>query len=518
MQNCVDLAVAHARINDISNNLSLKSLCELYTGRCLSKNILIIRSNWGGEHGGLSPSQIEYAANDSEASFDVCEKILESISCNPSERIHFLSSCLNIDKPQVTGKMKNEATRRKDVSADWCKGRIKPYYDNINVLNPSGDIVFTVDKTKAKWYVEKKKLATVVEWRGAGESREMATIQLTFSPNVEKYEDSHIRRNLDYFKSPKENICVVCGADQQLVRFAVVPLLYRKHFPSVYMSHNSYDLLLLCTTCFGKASAVYEKERAAVAKDFGIPLGHLTSSGVVELENEIKKFESSIDDGLIMKRMEDDLVAHHIHPCIQLSLMKEFCEVQYHRNMIIQIIRYANAIYNHYKSVGIIHDSRDDSGKRKNNAQPTSLPSERFIELKEYMEKHAYTYPFCKGEQKISSPEGVSLLLLNGKVSHQEVLRLFWLEKHPEIVDEIPPRTRTEKDETDNNLPVFEGHGFLVVRGLLKKYSDQGNWKVGKRGEHAVGQFIFRWRNVFLKHMEPKYLPDGWVPEDGILQ
>ncbi|PWU87415.1 hypothetical protein C4B63_92g108 [Trypanosoma cruzi] len=159
----------------------------------------------------------------------------------------------------------------------WCKGRAKPYYDNIFVYDAEMRLVFTVDKSKAEWYVYKKGLGKVIEWRETAveetqkTEKEIAAIQLNFSPDLSKYNDAHIRRNLDYFRQAKENQCVVCGEKKDLVRFAVVPLAYRKYFPSVYMSHNSYDLLLLCTVCFARARRLYDEERRRVAVDFGVP-------------------------------------------------------------------------------------------------------------------------------------------------------------------------------------------------------------------------------------------------------
>eukprot|EP00796_Vickermania_ingenoplastis_P001683 gene1683-1045_t len=521
---CVDLAVLHHMRSNPEPAQSLKSLCELYTQRTLAKDVLIIRSNWGGHFGPLSPSQIEYAANDSEASFDVCMKILETLSTAGDDRsaVDVLSSIpptTTSARPREKKKKKN-LNGSKEVAADWCKGRAKPYYDNISVLNPEGNVVFTVDKSKANWYVKKKGLAKVVEWRDEADGEKgIAVIQLTFSPDTAKYEDSHIRRNLDYFKLPKENMCVVCGEEENLVRFAVVPLVYRKHFPSVYMSHNSYDLLLLCTRCFSRASDLYEEERNSVAVDFGIPLAHLTIGGLATLSKSIKMLERSIDMEAATEDVEDDLVAHHLHPRIKLSVMKEFYEMQQHRNTIIQIIRYANALSKHYQTLARQGSS---TGADSTDTEMGVLPEERFDELQQYLEENAYTYPFCSWHQDCaptaSSPEGVESILQDGTAMYQDVLRRYWLECHPEILSEIPSTTRAEKVNGSRELPAFESHGFFVVRALLKKYGPYGNSVAGKNREHAVGQFIYRWRKFFLAQLKPEHLPEGWVAEDGILR
>ncbi|KEG07432.1 exonuclease 3-5 domain containing 2, partial [Trypanosoma grayi] len=297
---CVDLAVLARRLlpacEDVAGLRSLKALAARFAGTVLEKDILVTRSDWGGVLGPLSPLQVQYAAADAEASFDTCVGILREshvvegdealrAACGSEEALRSVGAVLQA----VSGvkPVTRKAHRKKygeDGNALWrCKGRAKPYYHNIFVYDAEMNLVFTVDKSKAEWYVYKKGLAKVTEWRDAGSGgesseprKEIAAIQLSFTPDFAKYNDAYIRRNLDYFRQPKENQCVVCGNASDLVRFAVVPLVYRKYFPSVYMSHNSYDLLLLCTACFAVARSFYDNERRCIAEDFGVPLAHLT--------------------------------------------------------------------------------------------------------------------------------------------------------------------------------------------------------------------------------------------------
>ncbi|CCW65438.1 unnamed protein product [Phytomonas sp. EM1] len=69
-----------------------------FAGIILDKDYSIIRSKWGGALGSLSKMQINYAAADAEASFDVCLGILVQaglVSANTSSPSSISStSCL----------------------------------------------------------------------------------------------------------------------------------------------------------------------------------------------------------------------------------------------------------------------------------------------------------------------------------------------------------------------------------------------------------------------------------------
>lgn len=132
-----------------------------------------------------------------------------------------------------------------------------------------------------------------------------------------------------------------------------------------------------------------------------------------------------------------------------------------------------------------------------------------------------------------------------GNVS-RGVLTRHWVLTHSELAATLPAVTRmeerqrerdsrdaTEKAENDTEdfgspsadtpvdgdaveMPFADSHAFLVVQLLLKKYgAAEGS---SKTAEHAVGQFIYRWRSSFVDSVQPQDLPRGWMPEDGILR
>ncbi|GET91274.1 hypothetical protein, conserved [Leishmania tarentolae] len=693
--NHTDQEVALVRTDSLR---SLKNMCSALTGRELGKDMAVVMSDWGGCHGALTPLQIEYAARDAEASYDVCVAILKgggfladnpiSAACSDNTTTHLpwcrvkeldCREVLDCCARSPSGAFEDASAALKDSgnssrgircdargtgvnssvpkepcttasgnprSSQWCKGRERPYYDNISVFNPDMHVVFTVDKTKADWYVNKKGLARVVQWRtpagvivseeeretfsGAVDSLEVTAIQLSFSPDFSRYNDVHIPRNMDYFRQPKENICVVCGSGGSLVRFAVVPLMYRRFFPSVYMSHNSYDLLLLCPHCFAKSRLLYDRLRQNIADDFGIPLVHLRGKQREEYASVIRKMEQTIDVLSIAyeetKSCALPTSGHadvperdcDLHPRLRLRGMQDFLSLMVHREILDKVFSFAKALHHHYGSLQRRGDACDSGFEEENivatldgaycpsgvptrrmrrdrrhrqktatarAAATTILPEERRKMMVDYLQTHASAYPFFvrhRGGDNLqagwqlqdavfhaendgaASAQGVRFILTGVSTvpetdgyacrdsagvqqgnSSRSVLTRYWVGEHPELLELCPTLTRAEErlrqpassdemrewdddvaqqsspsvDMTADNevpeVPYVDSHAFLVIRLLLEKYANASSHS--KTGDHAVGQFIFRWRSSFVEGMRPQHLPRGWHPQDGIL-
>lgn len=101
-----------------------------------------------------------------------------------------------------------------------CKrgARKKPLYTNCHLEANDGELLCTIDKKKAMWYVNKE-LGEIV-------SENPFTVRLNFEPAGRAVGETG-----KYYKMAKENKCVVCGHDKEYVRKNVVPRDYRKYFP-----------------------------------------------------------------------------------------------------------------------------------------------------------------------------------------------------------------------------------------------------------------------------------------------
>lgn len=113
-----------------------------------------------------------------------------------------------------------------------------PLYSNCVILSPDGSMLCRAGERRMNWYLQK----------GLAEktSDDPPTIKLLFEPAGGGDSDD------EYMLARKENVCVVCGAADDLTRHHVVPYSYRVHFPEFRKSHSSYDVLPLCIACHEK--------------------------------------------------------------------------------------------------------------------------------------------------------------------------------------------------------------------------------------------------------------------------
>lgn len=124
----------------------------------------------------------------------------------------------------------------------------KPIYGNTKVYDPDGNLLFLCINKKATWYLDRN-LATII-------NKEPLEIQLNFQPKGFGHQGDN------YALSEKMNKCVVCGRENDLTRHHIVPYTYRKHFPEQIKSHNSHDVVPICSKCH----AEYEEEHAIELK------------------------------------------------------------------------------------------------------------------------------------------------------------------------------------------------------------------------------------------------------------
>lgn len=107
-------------------------------------------------------------------------------------------------------------------------------YDNFKVLNIDDQLIFYCNQKKINYYLNKG-LAEIV-------SNDPITIRLNFKTNGDgNFGD-------DFYLQQRKNECVVCGQSGNLTSHHVIPICYRKHFPSDIKDHSYHDVLPLCVT------------------------------------------------------------------------------------------------------------------------------------------------------------------------------------------------------------------------------------------------------------------------------
>lgn len=142
-----------------------------------------------------------------------------------------------------------------------CK---KAPYEGGRMEAPDGTLLSFTDLKKSQWYLQKG-LATLI-------SEEPYTVRLNFEPSGRNQQGDEAWVDDQYYCTNRENKCVVCGHNENFLRFHVVPTLYRSHFPDSLKSHRSHDVLLMCFDCHNKASRHQDNLKNSIAKQYGCPL------------------------------------------------------------------------------------------------------------------------------------------------------------------------------------------------------------------------------------------------------
>lgn len=119
-----------------------------------------------------------------------------------------------------------------------CRHIIGSPYSNIIIVNCKGNLLATISKRKADWYI-KRKLAKEMVPPPPGYPR---AIKLNFEADVE--------RNPKPFEiNVNENKCVICGKENELTRHHVIPWVIRRYFPLKHKNYSRQWCVLLCVDC-----------------------------------------------------------------------------------------------------------------------------------------------------------------------------------------------------------------------------------------------------------------------------
>ncbi|PKK64358.1 hypothetical protein RhiirC2_756829 [Rhizophagus irregularis] len=157
-------------------------------------------------------------------------------------------------------------------------------YDNWKVYSSEGKLMFRCNSKKIAWYLSRNLANQIAH----------DSIQLNFqSKGLGHVGDA-------YHLEDKSNLCVCCGASEDLTMHHVVPDMYRRHMPEVLKSHASYDVLLMCK----------------IAINFNMPLNGNGQSRIRLYNNiKIKKAASALNRIGIpedrMRELKDILLTWH---------------------------------------------------------------------------------------------------------------------------------------------------------------------------------------------------------------
>lgn len=185
-------------------------------------------------------------------------------------------------------KQKAKEQKRKSIMEKYSIN--KPIYENCQILAPDGEILCKCDRKKIDWYLTKE-LATKI-------SEDPIIIKLNFEPNgrgISTYKGykGDPEQDNQYYVEYKKNQCVVCGKQENYLRFQIVPAKYRCFFPQKYKSHRSHDVLLLCFDCNEEAVKKQNQLKKQLSVEYDVPNdvmdeGYKTMQQLEELKKSSK--------------------------------------------------------------------------------------------------------------------------------------------------------------------------------------------------------------------------------------
>lgn len=187
-----------------------------------------------------------------------------------------------------------------------------PQYENCEVLNPGGQLMFRCCRKKAAWYLDRNLGKKVTD--------EPLTVQLTFIPKG----NGHV--NDPYYLQKMENRCVVCGSEESLTRHHIVPYCYRKFFPMNLKNHSSYDVIALCIPCHRSYEECATEFKKTLATQYSAPIN---GTGI-KYDKELARARGAASaillnrDKMPLKRQEELLDR------VKVYLQKEISEFDLH--------------------------------------------------------------------------------------------------------------------------------------------------------------------------------------------
>ncbi|CAE8645538.1 unnamed protein product, partial [Polarella glacialis] len=127
------------------------------------------------------------------------------------------------------------------------------------LLSPSGIHLANVSSRKATWYVS----------QGLGEQLDSGVddkmvVKLKFEPKGVGHAGD------EFYLQVMENRCVGCASVERLVRFSIVPHVFRSQLPARFKEHSSHDIVLLCHACYVPASEASQAMRSRLLMECSI--------------------------------------------------------------------------------------------------------------------------------------------------------------------------------------------------------------------------------------------------------
>ncbi len=256
---------------------------------------------------------------------------------------------------------KKEINKKTTLEKFSCKN---PIYENCKMLAPDGQQLCFCDNKKMEWYISRN-LAKKI-------SENPPIFQLIFEPNAKGCVNEK-GENSDFYISSRKNCCVICGKEDNYMRFHIVPFIYRQFFPENLKSHKSHDVALLCFNCHENCCKSYEEKKKNIAEQFKIPLNSLSDDQKLFKNKDefIKKCKAAYKNwNVIPEKSKDNILEKIYNLFIELKQSKteddDIIKVFQKNNYLNTIKSYKDINYEFIEKFKDYKIDEMDNEKRKN--------------------------------------------------------------------------------------------------------------------------------------------------------
>eukprot|EP01006_Ploeotia_vitrea_P019828 TRINITY_DN52074_c0_g1_i1.p1 TRINITY_DN52074_c0_g1~~TRINITY_DN52074_c0_g1_i1.p1 ORF type:complete len:674 (-),score=69.55 TRINITY_DN52074_c0_g1_i1:553-2574(-) len=255
---CVDLQLLAQSCDINLPKMGLKHLSTTLLGVSFPPNLLEQTcSQWGAPQ--LTSDQVFYAVADAVIGYEIAEKLHKTTQQATSTSLqHWCSQFAGITPFKSLGDDHQHVPKTpKHNDQKWkLATRQSPLYCGCKLLAPgTGELLSYISVKKAQYYVSKGIAERLPE---AETEEDNWVLQLT-STHTEDGKERTFITGESFYLTPRVNLCVCCGNTENLIRFNVVPVQYRKNFPMHKRRNCSHDVLLLCYHCHQKGARMYHK-------------------------------------------------------------------------------------------------------------------------------------------------------------------------------------------------------------------------------------------------------------------
>jgi 3'-5' exonuclease len=485
----VDLQPLAQELGRAERGFGLATMAEETLGVLLDKQFDVRCGDWG--MGELSAHQQNYAALDAWASREV---LLALFSDHGGETpiVDWLSPYIDRLRGART---KSGGTRNSASSAGGSDqaGKIlravratplrkSALYENCVMQDPDGELLCICNEKKLNWYLDRN-LATRVE------DAEVPTIRLNFRPGGPGHKGEK------YYLAEKGNFCVVCGSGRTadgaateakakkaestgVVRHAVVPPAFRRHFPVHLKSRSSHDVVLLCVPCTHKCGVSNARYKRELMQRFGIQSARRRRADAAAQEHPDGLTEADADLrqigrlALALRKHYSELPGARIDEMVRS--IREFVTLNVHGSAVVAR---AGAMW---LDIGERTEKSDDNGSGTDpGAAAGRIEPDNATDPAEAGSSSAGESEYPIPDQVLEALETLSSAATQKLENPAERWEAGVVRRiAEEAVDDLgPDATEEEREEA---------------------------------GDDAICDFARGWRQNFLDNMRPRFMPEGW--------